>query len=80
MDDYAIINVAPSVVPEYFPSVRVFTYNVTGAAEAMTESEGDTVAFVDGEEDGTHVDDHDVDAEDKKKKKKKGSKRKHGHK
>jgi endopolyphosphatase len=25
LDDYAIINVGPSVIPTYFPSVRVFT-------------------------------------------------------
>jgi len=29
-DDFAFVNVAPSVVPTYMPSLRVFTYNVTG--------------------------------------------------
>jgi hypothetical protein len=24
-------NIGPSVIPEYTPSVRVFTYNITGA-------------------------------------------------
>lgn len=33
LDDYSIINVAPSVVPTYFPSLRVFTYNSTGGNE-----------------------------------------------
>jgi endopolyphosphatase len=28
-DDYIIVNVGPSVVPAYFPSYRVFQYNVT---------------------------------------------------
>lgn len=30
-DDYAVVNVAPSVVPNpYLPSFRIFTYNITG--------------------------------------------------
>ncbi|KAJ7047361.1 endopolyphosphatase [Mycena alexandri] len=33
LDEYAVINVSPSVVPNpYLPSFRVFSYNVTGAA------------------------------------------------
>ncbi|KAJ7068283.1 hypothetical protein C8F01DRAFT_1117593 [Mycena amicta] len=32
LDDYAVVSVAPSVVPNpYVPSFRVFSYNVTGA-------------------------------------------------
>lgn len=32
LDEYAVINVSPSVVPNpYLPSFRVFAYNVTGA-------------------------------------------------
>jgi endopolyphosphatase len=32
LDNYAVINVSPSVVPNpYLPSFRVFSYNVTGA-------------------------------------------------
>ncbi|KAJ7682793.1 endopolyphosphatase [Mycena polygramma] len=35
LDDYAIINVSPSVVPNpYLPSFRVFSYNTTGAARS----------------------------------------------
>jgi len=34
--DYAVINVSPSVVPAYFPSFRVFNYNVS--AEAVQEA------------------------------------------
>ena len=30
--DYAVINVSPSVVPAYFPSFRIFTYNVSTEA------------------------------------------------
>jgi len=36
--NYAIINVAPSVVPNpYLPSFRIFTYNVTGKADVEVE-------------------------------------------
>ncbi|KAJ6599058.1 endopolyphosphatase [Mycena vulgaris] len=31
LDNYAVINVSPSVVPTYLPSFRVYSYNVTGA-------------------------------------------------
>jgi hypothetical protein len=39
--DYAVINVSPSVVPAYFPSFRVFTYNVSeeGVQEALERKE-----------------------------------------
>ncbi|KAG8747546.1 Endopolyphosphatase [Ceratobasidium sp. 414] len=30
-DDYFVVNIGPSVIPEYTPSVRVFTYNTTNA-------------------------------------------------
>lgn len=33
--DYGVINVSPSVVPMYFPSFRVFNYNIS--AEAIEE-------------------------------------------
>ncbi|KAG9050539.1 Endopolyphosphatase [Tulasnella sp. UAMH 9824] len=31
-DDYAIVNVGPSIVPAYLPSLRIFTYNTTNWA------------------------------------------------
>ncbi|KAI9000980.1 hypothetical protein BD414DRAFT_473259 [Trametes punicea] len=31
-DNYAVVNVAPSVVPTYLPSFRIFAYNTTGEA------------------------------------------------
>lgn len=34
--DYGVINISPSVVPEYFPSFRIFNYNVS--AEAVQEA------------------------------------------
>jgi len=64
LDEYAVINVSPSVVPNpYLPSFRVFAYNITGAPVIRQEGQGTD-------------DDTTIDAE---KKKKKGSKRKHGH-
>ncbi|KAG8692017.1 Endopolyphosphatase [Ceratobasidium sp. 423] len=33
-DDYFVVNIGPSVIPEYTPSVRVYTYNITGADSA----------------------------------------------
>ncbi|KAH8915746.1 hypothetical protein BT69DRAFT_1356325 [Atractiella rhizophila] len=29
LEEYAIINVAPSIIPTYYPSMRVFTYNIS---------------------------------------------------
>ena len=35
-DNYAVINVSPSVVPNpYVPTFRIFVYNVTGGDESM---------------------------------------------
>ncbi|CDO75616.1 hypothetical protein BN946_scf184858.g56 [Trametes cinnabarina] len=31
-DNYAVVNVAPSVIPTYLPSFRIFAYNATGEA------------------------------------------------
>ncbi|KAJ7507820.1 endopolyphosphatase [Mycena galericulata] len=41
LDNYAVINVSPSVVPNpYLPSFRVFSYNVTGAATSLGRKHG----------------------------------------
>ncbi|KAF5389105.1 hypothetical protein D9757_004904 [Collybiopsis confluens] len=38
LDEYAVINVSPSVVPNpYLPTFRIFAYNVTETEEALTE-------------------------------------------
>lgn len=38
-DNYAVINVSPSVVPNpYLPSFRIFSYNVTDAGSSVTSS------------------------------------------
>ncbi|KAF6762120.1 endopolyphosphatase [Ephemerocybe angulata] len=39
LDEYAAVNVAPSVVPNYLPSFRIFSYNVTDTLDAI-EPEG----------------------------------------
>jgi endopolyphosphatase len=40
MDDYAVVNVAPSVVPNpYLPSFRIYSYNTTGGTERPSEQE-----------------------------------------
>jgi endopolyphosphatase len=36
MDNFVIVNVSPSVIPTYYPSVRVFTYNTTGGPDAAS--------------------------------------------
>ncbi|TYJ52439.1 hypothetical protein B9479_006949 [Cryptococcus floricola] len=33
LKDYAVMNVAPSVIPTYYPGIRVFSYNITGAED-----------------------------------------------
>ncbi|KAJ3778876.1 endopolyphosphatase [Lentinula raphanica] len=36
LDEYAVINVSPSVVPNpYLPTFRIFTYNITGVDNAL---------------------------------------------
>ncbi|TVY16813.1 Endopolyphosphatase [Lachnellula arida] len=35
---YSLTNVGPSVVPNYFPTLRVIEYNITGLDEAVTAS------------------------------------------
>lgn len=39
LDEYAAVNVAPSVVPNYLPSFRIFSYNVTDTLDSI-EPEG----------------------------------------
>ncbi|KAJ3869568.1 Metallo-dependent phosphatase-like protein [Lentinula novae-zelandiae] len=39
LDDYAVINVSPPVVPNpYLPTFRVFTYNITDVEDALADS------------------------------------------
>ncbi|KAJ3785468.1 endopolyphosphatase [Lentinula aff. detonsa] len=38
LDEYAIINVSPPVVPNpYLPTFRIFTYNITGVEKALAD-------------------------------------------
>ncbi|KAG8966443.1 Endopolyphosphatase [Tulasnella sp. 419] len=57
LDDYAIVNVGPSVVPAFQPSIRVFTYNVTQFGELPEPGDGDD----DGDDDDDDGDDDDDD-------------------
>ncbi|KAG8881045.1 Endopolyphosphatase [Tulasnella sp. 331] len=59
-DDYVVVNVAPSVVPTYQPSVRVFSYNVTNWGIGTNS----TVAVEDGEDEDADDEDDDGDDED----------------
>jgi len=92
-DDYVVVNVGPSVVPAYLPSVRVFRYNVTEWNNPPNKSapleepepefayEGQTVFSLDGGDEAKEDDDdeEDEDGAPGDGKKKKGSKRHHGH-
>lgn len=40
MEDYVVINVAPSVIPTYLPAVRVFSYNITEPEGVALEERG----------------------------------------
>ncbi|KDN50962.1 hypothetical protein RSAG8_00591, partial [Rhizoctonia solani AG-8 WAC10335] len=49
-DDYFVVNIGPSVIPEYTPSVRVFTYNITGADSAEPTLIANVAVSLDSEE------------------------------
>lgn len=68
-DDYAVVNVGPSVLPEYLPSFRVFQYNTTGyehGSSLPSHAYRATATDTDG-------------GEAHEERRRKGSKRKHGH-
>lgn len=82
---YALSMVSPSIVPNYFPTIRVFEYNITGLESAptwldmMQSRASETPAPA--EDDGSHrhqlelrSDDVEFETEKKKKKGKKGKK------
>lgn len=86
---YQVSLVSPSIVPNYFPTLRVFEYNITGFENAMTWAEYDqplpvidtTGLYAQGELVGSQSglelelrDLPDVEVDKKKKKKKKGDK------
>ena len=39
LKDYAVLNVAPSIIPTYYPGVRIFQYNITGLDDESEERE-----------------------------------------
>ncbi|ORY34959.1 Metallo-dependent phosphatase-like protein [Naematelia encephala] len=43
LKDYAVMNVAPSVIPTYLPGVRVYTYNITGVTRDLLETDLDSM-------------------------------------
>lgn len=86
--DYAVVNVAPSIVPAYLPAARVFSYNISGVTldpdvslrsplAKLPQDEDDDEEFDDEEEDDTAVVlEFDEEVYLKKKKGKKGGKKK----
>ncbi|KAH8426010.1 endopolyphosphatase [Aspergillus melleus] len=71
---YSVSLVSPSLVPNYFPTLRVVEYNITGLEDAAVWSEThEEPVEVDSPLDD---DDDTVSADKKKKKKKKGGKKK----
>ncbi|KAJ3736348.1 hypothetical protein DFJ43DRAFT_1129505 [Lentinula guzmanii] len=52
LDEYAIINVSPPVVPNpYLPTFRIFTYNITGVEKALAD--GSSIRHVNVIDSGT---------------------------
>ena len=79
-DDYVVVNVGPSIVPAYLPSVRVFRYNITQWNGHKVVGDEPVAKDEDEEEDeAAGSDEEDEDSEPDGDKKKKGSKRHHGH-
>jgi len=69
-DDYVVVNVGPSVIPAYYPSYRIFQYNITaypGAKisdeQSFTREQWDSLEIVESleEEDDDEDDDNDED-------------------
>jgi endopolyphosphatase len=79
---YALTLVSPSVVPNYFPTMRVVEYNITGLENMpSTAALGSNKADVENAQDESSADseekiEEDVDIEKTKHKKKKGKKNK----
>jgi len=68
-DDYIVVNVAPSVVPAYLPSYRVFQYNITDYPgpkisdhQSFTRQEWEELGV--WEDEGDDEDDEDDDGEE----------------
>ena len=84
---YSISLIAPSVVPNYFPTMRVVEYNISGldTDSSLGRAIPEAHSLEHPEEDCSTIDDEDMDdcakAESKKtKKKRKGKKKKKSHK
>ncbi|KAL7410416.1 Metallo-dependent phosphatase-like protein [Mrakia frigida] len=78
LEDYSIINVSPSVIPTYFPSVRIFTYNTTGTPYRQSpnvDSSTSSSPSPPSDEDDDDLSDSSEDLKKKKHKKKKKKKK-----
>lgn len=86
LERYSMSHVSPSVVPGYFPSLRVIEYNITGLEDAPTWADTlsndsplfDPHSFADEEVDDSSLMEPDSNPDagaEKKKKKKKGKKK-----
>ncbi|KAK1964225.1 Endopolyphosphatase [Colletotrichum sublineola] len=78
---YHLSFVGPSIVPNYFPTLRIMEYNISGLEDAAvwTDSFNKAAPSVLLSADDNHIDEdlkHDIDAALKKKKSKKGKKEK----
>ncbi|PWZ00914.1 hypothetical protein BCV70DRAFT_199282 [Testicularia cyperi] len=69
-DFYSVFYIAPSIIPTYYPSVRVWTYNTSesgryisdsSAAVSQTTTEHDALADQDDDEDDLEEEDEDED-------------------
>lgn len=76
---FSISHVSPSVVPNYFPTIRVYEYNITGIDKRLPRSYGDiseqrpmgTAEDIEQfDEQNIEAEDEDLEAERKRKKKK----------
>ncbi|KAI9827461.1 MAG: Endopolyphosphatase [Thelocarpon impressellum] len=77
---YAVALVSPSIIPNYFPTLRVFDYNITSMEEDVVSDAGATVSFNADVADGdSSVDDRGIEPlkrVETEKRKKKHKKRK----
>lgn len=48
LDDYAAVNVAPSIVPTYLPGVRVYSYNTSEATRYIPNRDEEMIVDVEG--------------------------------
>ncbi|QSZ28951.1 hypothetical protein DSL72_003458 [Monilinia vaccinii-corymbosi] len=77
---FQITHVGPSIVPNYFPTLRVIEYNITGLDDSALWSDSvvgrdEQMDWLDQEEEGQFIVDVDISTEKKKRKHQKDKKR-----